>query len=160
MLDNFNILNVEGLKTEEDFIYNIRAFTHSQIVTIVDEPLYIYTHRESSLSKDYFRVNISQYIDNRILRLNMVDSIIKESFPNLTEYSSYHCIFYYNELIGKVSLFSEYYSDQRIKNVFKYIRNNSNVLNKYHVQCGFGKLGVLLVRFLPINLYLFYRRLH
>lgn len=160
MLDKSNILNIEGLKTEEDFIYNIRAFTHSQIVTIVDEPLYIYTHRESSLSKDYFKLNISQYIDNRILRLNIVDSIIKESFPNLIEYSTYHCIFYYNELIGKVSLFSQFYADQRIKKVFKYIRNNSNVLKKYHDQCGFGKFGMLLVRFLPISLYLFYRKLH
>ena len=93
MLKN-NVRNTEGLKTEEDFIYNIQAFACSKTVCIVDKPLYIYTHRSRSLSKDYYRNHISQYIDNRILRLELVDNIIKERFPHLKEYSTYHCIFY------------------------------------------------------------------
>ena len=153
------VRNTEGLKTEEDFIYNIQAFACSKTVCIVDKPLYIYTHRLKSLSKDYYRDHISQYIDNRILRLEMVDKIICEQFPHLKKYSTYHCIFYYNELIGRLCLFPNMYHDSRVKKVFCYIKNNYDVLMTHHNKLGFSKIGVLLIKFLPKVLYLHYRRL-
>ena len=158
-MQEYGVRNTEGLKTEEDFIYNIRAFACSKTVCVVDKPLYIYTHRSTSLSKDYYRDHISQYIDNRILRLKLVDSIIHEQFPHLQNYSTYHCIFYYNELIGRLCLFPNMYHDPRVKKVFLYIKNNYNVLMTHHNQLGFSKIGVLLIKFLPNVLYLHYRRL-
>lgn len=158
MLTEYKVVNVDGLRTDEDFIYNLNAFGHSKIVCIIDEPLYVYTHRKNSLSKDYFRKHISQFMDNMQLRLQMVDRVVKDEFPNLTEYSTYHCLMYYNELIGKVALFPQYYTDQRVKKIFAYMRSNIDVLNKYHARCGFSKKGVLLLRFMPSWLYLYYRR--
>ena len=151
------VRNTEGLKTEEDFIYNIQAFACSKTVCVIDKPLYIYTHRTKSLSKDYYRDHISQYIDNRILRLELVDSIINERFPHLQEYSTYHCIFYYNELIGRVCLFPKLYNDLRVHKVLSYIRNYSDVLLAHHNKLGFSKTGVLLIQYLPDALYLHYR---
>ena len=152
-----HVRNIEGLKTEEDFIYNIQAFACSKMVCVVDKPLYIYTHRTKSLSKDYYRDHISQYIDNRILRLEMVDNIIHDKFPHLQEYSSYHCIFYYNELIGRVCLFSHVYHDQRVHRVLSYIKNHKEVLMAYHGRLGFSKIGAYLITYLPDALYLHYR---
>ena len=152
------VRNTEGLKTEEDFIYNIQAFACSKTVCIVDKPLYIYTHREKSLSKDYYRNHISQYIDNRILRLELVDNIIHTRFPNLLEYSTYHCIFYYNELIGRVCLFPKMYYDARVYKVINYIKKHHNILMTHHDNLGFSKAGTYLIRLLPPNLYLYYRR--
>lgn len=152
------VRNIEGLKTEEDFIYNIQAFACSKTVCIVDKALYIYTYRGNSLSKDYYRDHISQYIDNRILRLELVDSIIHERFPHLQEYSTYHCIFYYNELIGRVCLFPKMFNDQRVHKVISYIKTNSDVLMDYHLKLGFSKFGVKLIKYLPTTLYLHYRR--
>lgn len=157
MLEKYDIHNVDGLKTEEDFIFNIKAFIHSNIITIVDEPLYIYTHRESSLSKDYFRNNISQYIDNRIMRLEFVDNTIRIHNPQLIEFSTFHCLFYYNELIGKVSFFPILFKDQRIKNILLYFKENRYYLNKYHNECGISKYGVFLLLYLPSYFYLIYR---
>ena len=153
-----SIRNTEGLKTEEDFIYNIQAFACCKIVCIVDKPLYIYTHRSKSLSKDYYRDHISQYIDNRILRLEMVDNIIHEQFPHLQEYSTYHCIFYYNELIGRVCLFPKMYHDARVHKVFSYIKNHSYTLMTHHDNLGFSKTGSYLIKILPETIYLYYRR--
>ena len=152
-----NVRNTDGLKTEEDFIYNIQAFACSKTVCIVDKPLYIYTHRSKSLSKDYYRDHISQYIDNRILRLELVDNIIQEKFPHLQEYSTYHCIFYYNELIGRVCLFPNIYHDQRVHKVISYIKNHHDVLMAYHQELGFSKSGVWLIMHLHSVLYLHYR---
>lgn len=156
-MQEHGVRNTEGLKTEEDFIYNIRAFACSKTVCIVDKPLYIYTHRSTSLSKDYYRNHISQYIDNRILRLELVNDIIHERFPHLQEYSTYHCIFYYNELIGRICLFPKMFNDPRVHKVFRYIKKNTDVLLKYHRELGFSKTGVKLIQYLPTTLYLHYR---
>lgn len=152
------VRNTEGLKTEEDYIYNIQAFACSKTVCIVDKPLYIYTHRSKSLSKDYYRNHISQYIDNRILRLELVDNIIRERFPHLQEYSAYHCIFYYNELLGRICLFPYLYQDPRVSKVISYIRNHSNVLMDHHGRLGFSKWGAYAIIYLPQILYLYYRK--
>lgn len=154
-----HIRNTEGLKTEEDYIYNIQAFACSKTVCIVDKPLYIYTHRSKSLSKDYYRNHISQYIDNRILRLELVDSIIHDQFLHLQEYSTYHCIFYYNELLGRVCLFPKLYHDPRIHKVISYIKNHSDILMTYHRKLGFSKTGARLILYLPCVFYLLYRLL-
>lgn len=152
------VRNTEGLKTEEDFIYNIQAFACSKTVCVVDKPLYIYTHHSKSLSKDYFRNHISQYIDNRILRLELVDNIIRERFPHLQEYSTYHCIFYYNELIGRICLFPHLYQDPRVSKVISYIRKHSDVLLAHHGQLGFSNWGAYAILYIPQSLYLYYRK--
>lgn len=157
-MQEHRVRNIEGLKTEEDFIYNIQAFVCSKTVCIVDKPLYIYTHRSKSLSKDYYRNHISQYIDNRILRLEIVDNIIKERFPNLQEYSIYHCIFYYNELIGRICLFPRLYRDPRVSKVISFIRNHSNILMAHHSRLGFSIYGAYAIIYLPQILYLYYRK--
>ena len=156
-MDAHQVRNTEGLKTEEDFIYNIQAFACSKTVCIVDKPLYIYTHRTKSLSKDYYRNHISQYIDNRIARLELVDSIIHERFPHLTDDSTYHCIFYYNELLGRVCLFPNIYHDTRVHKVISYIKSHSHVLMAQHGKLGFSKMGAYLILYLPDVLYLYYR---
>lgn len=157
-MDANHIMNTEGLKTDEDFIYNIQAFACSKTVCIVDKPLYIYTHRSTSLSKDYFNDHIHQYIDNRILRLELVEKIIKKQFPHLQDYCTYHCIFYYNELIGKISMHPRVFHNEKVYYVISYIKNHPNILITHHQKLGFSKLGVYLILYLPTSVYLYYRK--
>ena len=157
-MEENQVRNPEGLKTDEDFIYNIQAFACSKTVSVVDSPLYIYTHRTSSLSKDYSNSHINQYIDNRIMRLELVEKIIHEHFPNLQEYSTFHCIFYYNELLGRICQFPVIFRDKRVKKILQYIRKNHEILMKYHNNFGFSMMGVVLIRYSTQILYLYYRR--
>lgn len=157
-MDANHIMNTEGLKTDEDFIYNIQAFACSKTVCIVDKPLYIYTHRSTSLSKDYFNAHIHQYIDNRILRLELVEKIIKKKFPHLQEYCTYHCIFYYNELIGKISMHPRVFHNKKVHYVISYIKSHPNILITHHQKLGFSKFGVYLILYLPTSVYLYYRK--
>ena len=157
MIDANHIRNTDGLKTDEDFIYNIQAFACSKTVCIVDQPLYIYTHRTQSLSKDYFNTHISQYIDNRILRLELVEKIIHDKFPHLQDYCKYHCIFYYNELIGRIAQNPKIFNDTRVKKVVSYIKNHAEILRAHHNQLGFSKYGMYLILYLPHICYLYYR---
>lgn len=159
MLTDYQINNDSGLRTDEDFIFNIKAFTHALKTVIVDEPLYVYTHRENSLAHAYFKKNISQYIDNRIKRVQVTQDAVKNESEIIKEWSTVHIIMYYNELLGKVALFPEYYSDKRIIQILKFIRKNRHILNKYYSICGFSKIGKMLISHLPSYLYMRYRRI-
>lgn len=158
MLTENHIENYPGLRTDEDFIYNIRAFVHAKISVIVDEPLYEYTHRENSLAHAYFKKNISQYIDNRIRRVKITNEAVKKETETVREWSIVHIIMYYNELIGKVALFPKYYSDKRIKELFHYIRQNKRIIKEHYSACGFSKTGMRLILYLPSYLYMIYRK--
>ncbi len=70
MLTDYQIDNDPYLRTYEDFIFNIKDFTHAQKTVIVDEPLYVYTHRGDSLANAYFKKNTSQYIDTLVSTKN------------------------------------------------------------------------------------------
>ena len=157
LLDN-NIENDPGLRTDEDFIFNIRAFTLAKTTVIVDEPLYEYTYRESSLAHSYFKKNISQYIDNRIRRVGITQDAVKKETEAVKEWSTVHIIMYYNELLGKVALFSDYYSDERVKEILCFIKRNRRILKKHYSACGFSKTGRLLISYLPSYLYMRYRK--
>lgn len=158
MLVDYHIANDAGLRTDEDFIYNIRAFIHAKTTVIVDEPLYEYTHRENSLAHAYFKKNISQYIDNRIKRVQVTKEAVKNETANVKEWSMVHIIMYYNELLGKVALFPEYFSDQRVRDILTFIKRNKHILSKHYALCGFSKVGKLLITHLPNGLYMRYRK--
>jgi len=158
MLVKYNIVNDPGLRTDEDFIFNIRSFVHAKKTIIVDEPLYIYTYRENSLAHAYFKDNISQYIDNRIKRVTITQDAVQNEETLIKEWSTVHIIMYYNELLGKVALFPDYYTDKRIIEIIRQIKQNKQLLNKHYRLCGFSKMGKLLISYLPAYLYMRYRK--
>ena len=158
MLRDYNIENDPGLRTDEDFIFNIRSFTKAKITVIVDEPLYEYTHRNNSLAHAFFKENISQYIDNRNSRVQVTLKEVQNETKIVKEWSTIHIMMYYNELLGKVALFPEYYSDERIRKILRFIRGNKQILNKYYSQCGFSKTGKFLILYLPNYIYMKYRK--
>ena len=158
MLIDYHIENDPGLRTDEDFIFNIRAFTKANTTVIVDEPLYVYTHRKNSLAHAYFKKNICQYIDNRIQRVLVTQDAVSNESEIVKQWSIVHIIMYYNELLGKVAQFPEYYPDKRIKGILKFIKNNRLILNQHYKICGFSKMGKQLISCLPGSLYMRYRK--
>lgn len=158
MLITHNIKNDPGLRTDEDFIFNIRAFLHAQKTIIIDEPLYNYTHRQNSLAHSYYKKDISTYIDNRIRRVIVTQEAVENESITVKEWSIIHIIMYYNELLGKVALFPTYYTDKRIIEILKYIKQHKSILNKHYKICGFSKIGEMLILYLPHYLYMRYRK--
>lgn len=158
MLEDYHIKNDPGLRTDEDFIFNIRAFVQANTTVIVDEPLYEYTHRENSLAHAYFKKNISQYINNRIKRVQVTTDSVQNESDNVKDWSTVHIIMYYNELLGKVAQFPKYYTDKRIKEILRFIRSNKQLLSQHYRHCGFSNAGRLLILYLPNYLYMRYRK--
>ena len=152
-----NITHNDGLKTDEDFIMNIKAFAKCSHCTVVDKCFYKINYREGSLSHSYFKENINNYINNRFVRAQIIEKTINEECPELIEWAYLQNIMYFNELLGRISRFSSLYNDKRTIEVVTYIRKHWNILYKFYSKCGFSKLGCYLIKYLPIYLYMYYR---
>ena len=157
LLTQNNLTHNDGLKTDEDFIMNIKAFVKCNHCVVVDKCFYIINYREDSLSHSYFKENINNYINNRFVRAQIIEKTINEECPELIEWAYLQNIMYFNELLGRISRFSSLYNDKRTIEVVTYIRKHWNILYKFYSKCGFSKLGCYLIKYLPIYLYMFYR---
>lgn len=159
-LQLYNINHNDGLKTDEDFIMNIKAFAKCTCCVIVDKCFYIINYREDSLSHSYFKENIDKYINNRFYRAQLIEKTINNECPKLIELAYLQNIMYFNELIGRISTFPSLYFDKRVCDAISYIRKHWDILIKYHWKCGFSKLGCYLIKYLPSYMYMYYRRLN
>ena len=156
MLEQFGVRNVEGLKTDEDFIFNICSFVHAQKTCIVDSPLYIYSMIGTSLSKDYFNKDINAYINNRLLRFDIVDKSLRSYAKDNLKHAVFNRLFYSNELLGRIALFPSHFSDKRTRNVIQYMRRHILYALSVHREIGFSIMGCLML-LLPTPLYMRYR---
>ena len=159
LLEQYNIRFVDGLKTEEDFIYNLQIFVRSQTIIVIDKPLYIYTHRTSSLSREYFKSHLSDFLKNMIYRLTLTNSEVKEKFPTLSLSCTVHCLQYYNMMIGRAAMFPYKNSIPYYSQACKYIKQHKLILLKQHSKCGFSLWGAALFVLLPIKFYFIYRKI-
>ena len=156
MLEQFGVRNVEGLKTDEDFIFNICSFVHAQKTCIVDSPLYIYSMRGTSLSKDYFNKDINAYINNRLLRFDIVDKNLRSYAKDNLKHAVFNRLFYSNELLGRIALFPSHFSDKRTQSVIRYMRRHILYALSVHREIGFSIMGCLML-LLPTPFYMRYR---
>ena len=156
MIEQFGVRNVEGLKTDEDFIFNICSFVHAQKTCIIDSPLYIYSMRGTSLSKDYFNKDINAYINNRLFRFDIVDKNLRSYAKDNLKHAVFNRLFYSNELLGRIALFPSHFSDKRTQSVIRYMRRHLLYALSVHREIGFSIMGCLML-LLPTPLYMRYR---
>ena len=159
LLTQNNLTHNDGFKTDEDFIMNIKAFAKCNYCVVVDKCFYIINYRENSLSHSYFKNNIDNYINNRFVRSRIIEKTVSEECPELIEWAYLQNIMYFNELLGRISLFPSLYYDKRTKEVVGYIRKHWKTLLKYNSKCGFSRFGCYLLLFMPSCLYMHYRGL-
>lgn len=158
VLDDNHIRFVDGLKTEEDFLFNIQSFVESNIVVLNDKPFYVYTHRKGSLSREYHKEQLMQFCQNMAFRLDYTEKLVLKRLPMLTESCVRHCVAYYNLMLGRIALSSSYHDYEHYFNIgHRYIRNHFRLLFNHHTSCGFSMLGAILLCLLPSKLYYIYR---
>lgn len=158
LLDRYNIRFIDGLKTEEDFIFNLEVFMKSNVVTVIDKPLYLYTHRISSLSREYHRSHIRNFLRNMVFRLELTNDKIKKNFPALSEVCTVHCLQYYNLMIGRAAMFEYKDTLPYYLQAFEYINSHKRILIKYHGKCGLSVIGGVFFIVLPSKYYFKYRK--
>lgn len=158
MLQDNGVSFIDGLKTDEDILFNLDAMVHCNTVTVVDEPLYVYTYRKQSLARFYVKTNFIQFNDNLLMRLDKTQKMVAKYWPNIQRECTIHCLLYYNLLIGKSVLFSFDEAKQYFLKAVEYMRNNASTLYHNRQFCGFSNIGAILALLLPPRIYFLYRK--
>lgn len=158
LLDSKQIRFIDGLKTEEDFLYNLECIVASQRVSIIDKPLYLYTYRSSSLSREYYIHNAQLFLKNLSMRLERTQELIQSQLTELESCCIHHCIFYYNVMIGRAAHMPYSLCKPYLTQALRYIRSHKKELNECHEKCGISRKGKSLLLHLPACLYFLYRR--
>ena len=158
LLKQYKIRFIDGFMTEEDFIFNINAFSQSHTIVLLDRPFYIYTHRQSSLSRLYHRKKMEQFCDNMLFRLKSTEEIINTRFPSLKNNCIRHIISYLNLMMGHISPCQYKECKPYYTKALNYIRKKPMVLFSKHKECGFSLIGVFLIYLLPNKIYHYYRQ--
>ena len=110
----------------------------------------------SSLSKAYFSKRIDSYIDNRLLNFDITRRLVLTYTPENSPHAVFNRLYYSNELLGRIALFPEKYSDLRTKSVVGYMRRHILPILRHHRKIGFSLAGSLML-LLPAKWYLRYR---
>lgn len=158
MLQDNSVSFIDGLKTDEDILFNLDAMVYCKIVTVVDEPLYVYTYRQQSLARFYVMTNFMQFNENLLMRLDKTQKMVEKYWPNIQQECTIHCLMYYNLLIGKSILFSFDEAKPYFLKAIEYIRKNALTLYRNRQFCGFSKIGTILALLLPPRMYFLYRK--
>ena len=156
LLSAHGIENVGGLMTDEDFLFNMEALARVVRVCVLDEPLYIYSMRSQSLSKDYYRTYLDAYIDNRLLHFRVMNELVARYSPANEKDALFNCMYYSNELLGRIACVPEAHSNPKTRSVLRQMRLCLPYILRRHRSFGFSVLGVLQL-LLPTPLYMRYR---
>lgn len=157
LLEEHGITNIPGLMTDEDFIFNMYALAHARRVCVCDEPLYVYSMRSQSLSKDYYRNHLDTYIDNRLLHFHVMEELVSRYSPENKVDALFNRMYYSNELLGRIAHVPEAFGSTKTKSVLRTRRLHLPYILKHHRRFGFSSLGTLLL-LLPSSFYLRYRQ--
>lgn len=150
------IQNVGGLMTDEDFLFNMEVLSRADRVCVCDEPLYIYSMRSQSLSKDYYRAHIDSYIDNRLLHFKVMNELVDRYSPENKKDALFNCMYYSNELLGRIACVPEAFCSKKTCGVMCQMRRHLPYILCHHRSFGFSLPGTLLL-LLPTTLYMRYR---
>lgn len=157
MIEQYHIRHLSGMHTDEDFVFNIQCFIHSSTVCLIDEPLYIYTNRSESLSKDYFHRHIQAYIDNRWKRFELTEQLVSTYHPELLPSALFNQLYYCNELLGRIAHFPAIFGQEEVRRVTSCMKSHFPTLWRYRQRIGLSALGCLILLLLPSAPYLAYR---
>lgn len=158
MLSENKVRFIDGLKTEEDFLYNLDAFLQSEKIALDDTPYYIYTHRERSLSREYHQQHTGRFAQNMTMRLERTEALLRKRYPTLALPLTMHCSAYYNLMLGRLAAFDYSRHSHYFRKALHYLRRHPISVLLNHRRAGLSLGGALCALLLPARAYHLYRR--
>lgn len=151
------ILFEEG-RSDEDFLFNSKAFLCADKTVQSDYPVYIYSVRENSTCRQFPKLQLKKYISDTLYRLNKIENIIAQHYPDFIRLAKRQSILYRFIMLGTISRNKEKYSDLNYKEIHAYLHANRNQVISERRYWGMSYIGVVLASYMPSLLYFYYRK--
>jgi len=153
-LSNNNIHFME--RGEEDFLFNIEAFSKADGIAYCDIPIYIYSERNASTSHQYAKRQLDKYVDNVMFRTEYIENVVATSYPDMLPLAIRQTLYYYIILIGTMVELRDK-RHEKFNVLLAYIHRNRSLFISSRKLFGMSLIGVTLMAFLPPRLYFRYR---
>lgn len=157
-LDKYEIRFEEG-KNDEDMLFNFRAFTFSRKSIFEDNPLYLYNHREHSASRLFPQNYLVRYLSGTLYRVNKIERETIQNFPSLHYLAIRQKIIYSIQMIAKI-VDSPSSNETAIyyREIKHFLKHHKKEVFSNKKQIGLRYIGIVMLLFLPDNLYIKYKR--
>ncbi|MDD2250511.1 MAG: glycosyltransferase [Tissierellia bacterium] len=156
-LDQHEIRFEEG-KNDEDMLFNYQAFTFSKKCVFEDNPLYLYNHREKSASRLFPQKYLEKYLSGTMYRVNKIETETKQNYPPLYYLALRQKIIYCIQMVSRIINSSSKSDDVYYKEIMCFFKQHRKDVfgNKKYI--GLKYIGIVLLLYLPDNLYMQYKR--
>lgn len=156
---NQHQIRFEEGKNDEDMLFNYMAFTFSKKCIFEDNPLYIYNHRDNSASRVFPQKDLEKYLKGTLYRVNKIETETKQNYPTLYYLAIRQKIIYCIQMLAKIMNSSLKGDNLYYQEVMDFLKSHKIEVFRNKKQIGLKYIGILLLLFLPNNLYMHYKRL-
>lgn len=156
-LNNNAIRFREGIKSDEDVLFNFEAFKHAKKVVMQDVPIYIYAHRTDSACRSLPLTNLVRYLEGMLYRTSYIEDGIKKHYPSLLPLAKRQTILYSFIMIGYAVRNPYTDSASYFKQIVNYLHDNKKQVINERFYWSMSYIGVWLATHLPNSLYFYYR---
>lgn len=141
-------------KSDEDFLYNHKAFFNAQRSVYADTPLYLYMEYATSTCRTLYKKDIKKYLSDTLYRVNKVENEVAQNYPEFISLAKIQKIKAFFRLLYAISLnkkddVAPYYLE-----IKKYLENNADFVIKERKHWGMTWFGTMLAAYMPPALYL------
>ncbi|MGL4852002.1 MAG: glycosyltransferase family 2 protein [Phocaeicola sp.] len=158
MLEENLIRFEEGLKNDEDFLFNYKCFLHANCVVMQDIALYIYNHRVNSNCRSYPLNYLRNYLEGTIHRTTLIESAVKVDYPALLPLAKRQSILYAFIMISYSVKSPFIASKPYFKQIKDYLHANREQVIRERSYWSMSYVGVCLATYLPSKFYFYYRK--
>lgn len=149
---------IKGHKLEEDFMFNLQVFRSARLVVYEDRDLYTYLKKDSSLSRDFLRNNLHNYLKYELYRTYLIERTTEQKYPQYLRYAKQQTIKYIVQMIANVAIYGIEDAEPYFSYMMRYLRRNRRQVISDRAEWGMSLLGVLGMTFIPNKLYYRLRR--
>lgn len=155
-----NEIRFETGRSEEDFMFNFKAFEKVSKVILQDSPIYIYTERDNSTCRTFPIKQLRKHLDDIIYRTSTIENMVSRRYPQYINLAKDQTLLYYFKAMCTIVNSSDTNAPEIRKLteiIFAYFKKNKYQVIKYHRNYGMTLLGAWTLILMPLSLYLRYK---
>lgn len=156
-LNDYSIRFKEGLKSDEDILFNFECFRYANKIVMQDAPVYVYTHRSDSACRLLPLNNLVNYLDGILYRTNYIEQNVEKNYPSLLYLARRQKIFYSFIMIGYAARNPYSQSSYYFKQIIHYLHTHKDQVIADRSYWGMSYVGVWLATHIPSVIYFYYR---
>lgn len=149
----------EDGRSDEDFLFNLKAFSCVKNVVFQDVPLYRYVVRNDSESRMMSKTKLLKYLKDTLYRTGKIENVVANKYPQLLPLAKRQSILYSYIMIDAIIRNSLEYRLKYpyYKKIMEYLYDNRRQVVKEHSYWGMSYIGTSLTVYLPHKVYYLYR---